>query len=120
MSGVDLDSLCQRLFDAFVAHDLDLAESMLAPDATVTQNGNVMTWPEARAAIAGFIDVLRNHRYDDVRRVIGDRAVVEEHSVLAELPDGSPVHLHACVVVRVDREGRITSLDEYVDTASLG
>lgn len=116
---MDLDQLCGRLFDAFVAHDLDLVESMLAPDATVTQNGATMTWPVAKRAIAGLTDVLRNHRYEDVRRVVGDRAVVEEHSVVAELADGRPVRLHACVVVRVDDDGRITSLDEYADASAL-
>lgn len=117
---MDLEHLCGRLFDAFVAHDLELVETMLAPDATITQNGNVMTWPEAKATLAGVLEVLRNHRYEDVRRVVGERAVVEEHAVVAELPDGTPVRLHACVVVRVDHDGLITSMDEYVDPSALG
>lgn len=111
--------MCRRLFDAFEAHDLDLVESMLADGATVTQNGNEMTWPEAKAAIAGITDVLRNHRYSEIRQVVGDHAVVEEHAVDAELPDGRSVRLHACVVVRVDADGRITSLVEYADTSAL-
>lgn len=117
---MDLDDLCERLFDAFVAHDLDLVESMVAPGATITQNGRTSTWAEARATISELVDVLRDHRYEDVRRVVGDRAVVEEHAVVAHLSDGRPVRLHACVVVRVDDEGRITSIDEYVDTSALG
>jgi ketosteroid isomerase-like protein len=117
---MELDDLCERLFDAFVAHDLDLVESMLAPGATITQNGHRATWAEARVALTGLLDVLRDHRYEDVRRVVGDRAVVEEHAVVAELPDGRPVRLHACVVVRVDNQGRITSLDEYADVSALG
>jgi ketosteroid isomerase-like protein len=117
---MDLDALCDRLFDALVAHDLDAVGEMLAPDATITQNGATMSWAEAKPAITGLLGVLRNHRYEDVRRVIGDGAAVEEHSVLAELADGTPVHLHACVVVRVDADGHITSLDEYADASGLG
>ncbi len=120
MIDMDLDDLCGRLFDAFVARDLDLVETMLAPGATITQNGHTSTWAEARATIAGLFDVLRDHRYEDIRRVVGDRAVVEEHAVVAHLPDGRPVRLHACVVVRVDDEGRVTSLDEYADASAFG
>lgn len=119
MSGIDLDDLCVRLFDAFVAHDLDEVESMLAPDATITQNGHTMSWGEARPMLAAITDVVRNHRYEDVRRVVGAGAVVEEHTVVAESPSGRPLRLAACVVVRVDDDGRITSLDEYVDVPDL-
>ena len=116
---MDLDDLCSRLFDAFVAHDLDAVESMLAPDATITQNGHAMSWEEARPMLAAVTEVVRDHRYEDVRRVIGDRAVVEEHTVVAETPSGRPLRLAACVVVRTDDGGRVSSLDEYVDVPDL-
>lgn len=115
----DLDALCAQLFDAFVAHDLDTVESMLAPSATITQNGTTMTWQEARPALAAISAALGGHRYTNVRRVVGERAVVEEHDVVATLPSGDELRLYACVVVRVDDDGRITSLDEYVDPTPL-
>lgn len=114
-SAADLDRLAAKLFEAFERHDLDAVESMLAPDATITQNGNTMTWPEARPLLAGITEVLRNHRYVAVRRIVGDAAVVEEHGVIATTPSGREVRLAACVVIRVDADGAITSLDEYVD-----
>lgn len=117
---IDLDALCARLFDAFVAHDLDTVESMLAEDAVIVQNGHRMSWAEARPQLAAIMsDVVRNHRYTDVRRVVGVGAVVEEHSVVAETSSGAPLHLHACVVLRVDDAGLITSMDEYVDPTPL-
>jgi len=82
----DLDQLCARLFDAFVDHDLDAVEAMLAGGASITQNGTTMAWSEARPMIAALTDVIRNHRYVDVRRVVGDHAVVEEHTVVGETP----------------------------------
>ncbi len=115
----DLDRLCSRLFDAFVAHDLDTVESLLAGGATITQNGHSMSWSEARPRLAGITAVIRNHRYEDVRRVVGDRAVVEEHTVVAESPSGRPLGLAACVVVRIDDDGLISSIDEYVDVPDL-
>jgi len=115
----DLDDLCARLFDAFVAHDLDAVEAMMADGAVITQNGHSMTWAEARPMIAALTDVVRNHRYEDVRRVVAAAAVVEEHTVVAETPSGRPVRLAACVVVRVGEQGLITSMDEYVDVPDL-
>jgi len=115
----DLDQLCARLFDAFVAHDLDAVEAMLADGATITQNGNSMLWSDARPMIAALTDVVRNHRYEDVRRVVGDHTVVEEHTVVGESPSGRPLRLAACVVVRVGDDGLITTIDEYVDVPDL-
>ena len=115
----ELDAIAGRLFAAFVAHDLDAVEAMLAPDAVVVQNGTEMTWAEARPILAGFRDVLGDHRYTEVRRVTGNQVVVEEHHVLSTTPDGRKIDLPACVVIRVDADRLITRIDEYVDTAPL-
>lgn len=120
MDASDLDRLAGRLFDAFVAHDYDLVESMLAPDATLTQNGVTNRFADARPRLEAITQVIGDHRYDDVRRVIGDDAVVEEHRVVSTAPTGRSIDLAACVVIRVDSDGLITSLDEYVDVSDLG
>lgn len=117
-TAADLDRIASSLFEAFERHDLDAVEAMLAPGATITQNGSSMTWEKARPVLAGITDVLRNHRYVDVRRVVGEGAVVEEHGVVATTPSGRELRLHACVVIRVDDHGSITSIDEYVDVPS--
>ncbi len=117
MDSPDLDQIVARLFAAFVAHDLDLVESMMTPDATMSQNGVGGSFALARPMLEGISSVLGNHRYEDVRRVIGDRAVVEEHRVVSTTPTGHAVNLAACVVVRVNDAGLITSLDEYVDVS---
>ena len=64
---------------------------MLAPGATITQNGARMTWAEARPMLAGITEMVRDHRYEEVRRVVGDHAVVEEHVVVAVSPSGAPL-----------------------------
>ena len=69
--------------------------------------------------LEGITSVLGNHHYEDVHRVIGDHAVVEEHRVVSTTPTGHAVNLAACVVVRVDDAGLITSLDEYVDLSTF-
>ena len=119
MDAAALNDLADRLFDAFVAHDLDTVEEMMAPDAAIIQNGNRMPFAEARVMIEGLVGVLGDHRYEQVRRVIGADTVVEEHQVRSTTPGGHQIDLAACVVVRVNGDGKITSLDEYVDTAPL-
>ena len=119
MDADDLEAIAARLFDAFVAHDLDLVESMLAPGAILTQNGTALPWSEARPMIEGLRDVLGDHVYTEVRRVTGDHAVVEEHHVVSTTPAGDAVDLAACVVLRVNADGLITQLDEYVDPTPL-
>ena len=119
MDAAALDDLADRLFDAFVAHDLDSVAAMMAPDAVIVQNGNRSTFVEARAWLATISQVIGDHRYEEVRRVTGDDVIVEEHQVRSTTPAGKQLDLAACVVVRVDGAGLITSLDEYVDTTPL-
>jgi ketosteroid isomerase-like protein len=119
MDEAELDQIVERLFAAFVAHDLDLVESMMTPDATLSQNGAGGSFAAARPMLEGITSVLGSHHYEDVRRVIGDHAVVEEHRVVSTTPAGQAVNLAACVVVRVDDAGLITSLDEYIDVSTF-
>ena len=63
--------------------------------------------------------MLGQFRYEEVRRVTGANAVVEEHLVRSTTPKGVKVEIPACVVIRVDDQGRITSIDEYADVSSL-
>ena len=119
MTTTDLDDLAERLFAAFVAHDLEAVDTMMAPDATMTQNGRMSSFAQARPGLAAIRNVIGDHRYEEVRRVIGANAVVEEHRVRSTTPKGVALDLAACVVVRVNDDGLIVSLDEYVDTAAL-
>lgn len=119
MDAAALNDIADRLFEAFVAHDLDTVVEMMTPDAVVVQNGNSMTVAEARVMIESLVAVIGDHRYEDVRRVVGEQAIVEEHQVRSTAPGGHDIDLTACVVVRVDGDGKITSLDEYADTAPL-
>jgi ketosteroid isomerase-like protein len=119
MTSEALDALAARLFAHFEANDLDAVEAMMAPDATLTQNGVTSSFVEARPMLAGLRSIIGAHRYEEVRRVVGTDAVVEEHRVRSTTPSGVELDLAACVVIRVDGDGRITSLDEYVDTTPL-
>lgn len=119
MDDAELHDLTDRLFQLFVDHDLDGVEALMAPGAVLTQNGNSMPFTEARPMLEGLTQMIGDHRYENVRRVVGDHAIVEEHDVVSITPEGRALDLAACVVIRVDDDGRISSLDEYVDPTPL-
>ena len=79
----------------------------------------VSTWAEARVWLPALRDVIGVHRYEDVRRTIGDDTVVEEHAVRSTTPAGKDLDLAACVVIRVDDDGQIVGLHEYVGPTPL-
>ena len=116
---IDLNDVAERVFASFVAHDLDAIEAMMATGATITQNGVTSVFAEAKPRLARIPSVIGNHHYENVRRSIGPNFVVEEHDVVTTTPSGVHLNIAACVVLRVDQEGRIISLDEYLDTASM-
>jgi hypothetical protein len=58
--------------------------------------------------------------YENVRRVAGDHAVVEQHDVrFTRASDGLEVVSDVCVVILFDDARLIVRLDEYADPAPL-
>jgi ketosteroid isomerase-like protein len=115
-----LHDLADALFAAFEANDAATIERLCAPDARFSQNGSR---PVAVSALlptfASMRDRIGQHRYSEVRRGVFADGLVEEHTVETVLPDGTPVRLRACVVVRVDGSGRVVELSEYLDPSKM-
>ncbi len=89
--------------DAVIWHNNDGVEQ------TVAQNARVLT------AIARRVS---DREYTDRRIQLFDGGVVQQHVLRGiNVKSGEPVALHACVVVQVGEDGRITRLDEYIDSA---
>ena len=118
MTHPDLAAAARRFFDAVVAHDVSTLRSLIADGAVLRLNGGparplaLMSDPEVLAANAR---TRGQHRYDDIRQIVGHRAVVEQHRVGPA--DGSRPGREVCAVLRFDDDGRITQLDEHFDTA---
>lgn len=112
--------LCERFFAAVAAGDLDAVRSIYAPDAVIWHNNDqaeqsveanlrVLRWATSR--IAGF-------RYDEVRRAVTPEGFMEQHVLCGTAPNGEELRVPACIVCTV-RDGRITRLDEYLDSAQI-
>jgi hypothetical protein len=115
---MDLAATTAQLFSIFESQEFDGLDGLLSPEAKMKQNGN----PEhGLDGLMAFVQGLKhdgvNVAYSDVRRSVGDGFVVEQHVVTLTRPDGKSASTDVCVVLRFDDEGRITRLDEYVDSA---
>lgn len=88
--------------DAVIWHNHDNREQTVAENAVVLEK--MHTW-------------VRDRSYDDRRIQVFDGGVVQQHVLRGvHIRSGEPVELHACVVVQVNDEGRISRLDEYLDS----
>ena len=115
---MDLAATTAQLFSIFESQEFDGLDALLSPEAKMKQNGN----PEhGLDGLMAFVQGLKNDgvnvAYSDVRRSVGDGFVVEQHVVTLTRPDGKSASTDVCVVLRFDDQGRITRLDEYVDSA---
>ena len=117
----DALQVAERLFTAIPKGDLDAVREIYAPNARIWHNHDgVVQDPAANLAVLGWIvRNLRDIRYDEIRREPTPTGFVQQHVMRATLPGGKPFELAACIVCTVEK-GRITRLDEYLDSAKLG
>jgi ketosteroid isomerase-like protein len=118
MSEQAMLELAERFLTGVQAGDQETVRDCYAPYAriwhnfddveqTVDQNMRVLGW---------FARTLPNRRYRVVRREALKDGFVQQHVLEATLPDGTAWAMPACVVVTV-KDGLITRLDEYLDSA---
>jgi ketosteroid isomerase-like protein len=61
---------------------------------------------------------VKDREYADRRIHIFEGGAVQQHVLKGtRISTGEPIALHACVVIQVNEDGRITRLDEYLDSA---
>ena len=91
-----------------------------APDARIWHNtdGTEQTVDENLRVLGWLTKHCTDIRYEDVRRSATAGGFVQQHVLRASGPDGRAVEVPACLVVTCDA-GRITRLDEYLDSAHL-
>jgi ketosteroid isomerase-like protein len=114
------DDVAERLFSAIEAGDIDAVRSIYAPDVAIWHNhdGVVQTLDENLRTLAWMTKHLPGTRYSDVRRSTTDSGFVQQHVLVATNRAGRDVAVPACIVAEVVG-GRITRLDEYLDSAHV-
>ncbi len=115
---MDNAEIAKALFAAFAAQDDAAVRALCAPGLRARQNNGV---PMNLDTLLGFSkavhSVVKDFRYEDAVRSATAAGFVEEHVLRGALPDGATIDLALCVVADI-RDGTITDLREYFDTAA--
>jgi ketosteroid isomerase-like protein len=120
MSANESLEVADKFFAAIPRGDLAAVRALYAPGAEIWHNHDGVT-QDAAANLRVLEWVVRNIsglRYEDVRRSATPTGFVQQHVLRGTAPNGKPLEIPACIVCRVEG-GRITRLDEYLDSAQL-
>lgn len=107
-----------RFMAAIQGGDVEAVRACYAPDAKIWHNndGLEQTVEQNLKVLAWFARTLPGRHYRVTRREALSDGFVQQHVLEATLPDGTPWSLDACVIVRM-KDGLVTRLDEYLDSA---
>jgi ketosteroid isomerase-like protein len=117
----EMNMLADRLTRAYEQNDTDAITACYAPDARIWHNidGAEQTVDEQLAAMHWLNEQLSNLKYEIVSRHSFDGGYVQQYVVHGTLANGGEAfRMPLCMTVTV-RGGRITRLDEYLDSAHL-
>ena len=119
-STIDNLHLAERLFSAVERGDLDALRDIYAPDAEIWHNTDqqVQTVEQNLRTIAWIAANVKDFRYEDIQRQATETGFVEQHMTRGTGPSGKEFNIPACIVCTVV-DGRITRLDEYLDSAHV-
>lgn len=121
MSETDIRALAKRFFDAVEAGDIDTLVACYAPDAKIWHNTDQaeQTPEDNRKTLAGMVTRISDRLYDNRRVDVFAGGFVQQHILRGtRIHDGVRLQLPACIVCLV-KDGRITRLDEYFDSAHV-
>lgn len=110
--------VAQQLFEQIEAKRVEGVAALYADDILVWHNFTNTTQSKAEnlQTLGGLTKNVVQIRYDVTERILlGDR-VMQRHVLRCRVANGEEVAIPACIFVAV-RDGRITRIDEYLDTA---
>jgi ketosteroid isomerase-like protein len=118
MSGTDMLAFAERFMAAIQAGDSDAVRACYAPNAAIWHNtdGLEQSVEDNLRVLRWFARKLPDRFYRVLRREALSDGFLQQHVLEATLPDGTAWKMSACVVVKV-KDGLVTRLDEYLDSA---
>lgn len=119
MSPDEIRALCKRFFDCVEQGDIDGLVDCYAPDAKIWHNTDELEQgPEDnRKVLSGMVTRIEDRVYDNRRVEVFPGGFVQQHVLRGTRKhDGVRLALPACIVCAV-KDGKITRLDEYFDSA---
>ena len=112
--------LADRFFAAIPKGDIETLRAIYAPDARIWHNHDQATQSVEQnlQVLAWVVKNIAGLRYEEIRRHATPTGFVQQHVLRGRAPNGTPLEVPACIVCAV-AGGRITRLDEYLDSAQL-
>ena len=119
-AAAHIEAVAQQLFDAIERGDVEALPSLYHVGARIWHNsdGTEQSVDENLRVLRWLVRNTSLRQYDEVRREVTPSGFVQMHVLRLELGDGRSVRIPACLVARVS-QGRITRIDEYLDSAHL-
>jgi ketosteroid isomerase-like protein len=120
MTAEEIDQLATRLFTCIESGDIGGVADLYAPDVEVWHNvtKRAQSREENLRLLGSFTSRVSGLHYDAIVRNLFEGGFAQRHVVRGRLADGTPVEIHAALIVYV-RAGHITSLFEYIDAAEV-
>ncbi|HEX3407854.1 MAG TPA: nuclear transport factor 2 family protein [Caulobacteraceae bacterium] len=121
MTDAETAALAKRFFACIETGDVDGLVACYAPGAEIWHNtdGQLQGPEDNRVTLNGLVRYFADRVYDERRLDVFPGGFVQQHVLRAtRLRDGATVALAACLVCRV-KDGQITRLDEYFDSAAV-
>jgi ketosteroid isomerase-like protein len=121
MTTVDTLELADRFFAAVETGDVDVLRELYHPDAEIWHNtdGVAQRRDDNLATLAWMRRHLPDLHYTAIRRAATTDGFVQQHVLVATNRAGRRVEVPACIVTKIGDDGRITRLDEYLDSAAV-
>jgi len=112
--------VADRLFAAICSGDLAALRELYAPTLKVWHNFDRIeqSREENLRVLAWIVKNVAGLRYENVRRERTESGFVQQHVLRGTPPGDAPLEVAACLVCQVEG-GRITRIDEYLDSAAL-
>lgn len=113
-------SVADEIFGAIEAGDVDAVRAVYAPGAVIWHNtdGVEQTVDENLRVLGWMAASFSTRSYEQVRRHEWEGGFVQQHVLRLTAADGRQIELPACIVATV-AEGKITRIDEYLDSAHV-
>lgn len=112
--------VAERLFAAIMRADIAGVREVYAPDCVIWHNNDGAEQNvEQNLKVLGWVTrKLENLRYEEIRRHETPTGFVQQHVLRGVTANGTAIAIPACIVCLVEN-GRITRLDEYIDSAHV-
>ena len=120
-SPEEITALAKRFFDSVEKGDIETLVDCYARDAEIWHNTDQLIQgpQDNRVVLTGMVKRIRDRLYDNRRVVVFPGGFMQQHILRGvRVHDDVAVTLPACVICAV-KDGRITRLDEYFDSAHV-